>query len=155
MNDQKITRALILLLVVMNIGSLTMVWMSYGTSDDHPPTKPPVSTDFLKAELGWNEAQLAEFEQLRSTHHDKARVINEELRGLKQSMFEKVVNDTPDEQIDEITTQIGTKQAELDRLTYLHFRDVRDICEGDQKAKFDQLWQEIKSKGLPGPRNRR
>ncbi len=154
MNDRnRIKTWVIILLILMNIGSLSMVWLSSGGGPESNPKSTGVH-DFLMSELGWDKDQVAEYEALRKSHLDESKELHQKITALKDKVFGLVVADATEGELDVLLSQIAASHADLDRLTYEHFKAIRAIGGDEQKAKFDKLWNEVKQKVLPTPGKR-
>lgn len=132
---------------------LSMFFM--GNSEKRPKPSP-----FLEEALHFTEPQTREFHALRKEHHQKMMERNEEIRKLKDRFFEGITRDVPKVETDAINQKIGELVAEIDRITFEHFKEVRALCTPEQEKEFDKIITELLHGGgrqpgqpMPGPPN--
>lgn len=147
---KKFTTALIIGLLLLNVGLVTTIWLGDCNGPKGPHGNPPHGGLLFEKELGWDATQVAQFEALRAEHHKNMQGFHKELNVLKTQMLDLVTQES-DDGLEEVLTKIGAKHADLDRITYEHFTAIRNICGPDKRGKFDELWQDIKGKLMPGP----
>jgi protein CpxP len=149
---KKFTTALIVVLLLLNVGLVATIWMGDCNGSGHPHDGPPHRAgNLFESELGWDAAQADAFKTLRDEHHSSMQSIHEDLGKLKQQMLDLVTHDT-DAGLEEAITKISAKHTEMDRITFAHFRAVREICTPEQVSAFDTLWKDVKGKLMPGPK---
>ena len=59
-------------------------------------------------------------------------------------------NTTPDSLVNKSASFIGKKQKAVDLLMLKHFKNVRNLCTGQQLAKFDSLFKNVIAKITSG-----
>ncbi|UOD35135.1 hypothetical protein DSN97_02010 [Deferribacteraceae bacterium V6Fe1] len=145
----KFLRLLVFILVLLNISTLSVLWYSGFSKKDGQRFRPPVSEEkqvkrLLKENLGFNDEQVEKYLKLRKEHHKKALVIESEIKRLKKEMFDSLLTDNGAKEIPEsILQEILKKQATLERLTFYHFLDLKNLCGADQKEKLKILMSEV------------
>ncbi|MDN3666585.1 Spy/CpxP family protein refolding chaperone [Algibacter miyuki] len=103
---------------------------------------------FIAEQLDFNEKQLAAVKELNRKHHKKMRQNNDDLRGLKDALFSQLSNESLDETaIDSITSIIGVKEQELDKMAFYHFRSIQELCNETQKEEFKKIINDGLKKG--------
>lgn len=147
-------KALIILvgiLLLTNIISLAL-WLK---DDNH--RQPPRSnkggqsrfSTFLKNDVKFSEEQMKEYEALRKEYWQKAKPMLTELNQQKLSMFNKVTDDSVSiSLIDSMARNIGSKQAEVDKAFFNHFREIRSRCNDSQRPAFDSGFPTMVNKML-------
>jgi len=132
---------LILVLVILNIASLTAVWMEQK-GDEIPAIRERAMMDrrdhFLKRELNFTPAQQAQFDSLLDNHRDEMQEKMEEIRTLREELMGLMSNQEFTAEAEEIVRKIGEKQSELELMNYQHFKEVMAICNDEQKQIFLQ-----------------
>ncbi|HYV91768.1 MAG TPA: periplasmic heavy metal sensor [Chitinophagales bacterium] len=158
------SRLLIVALVVMvllNIGTLATLWMHHpehgGFSPHdhnmhHGPHGPPDPGDFIADKLHFNEQQQQQFEKLRDAHADSVHKFENENRELRKKFFDLLKSDyvNPAE-ADSLATAIGNHQKEIEMATFQHFNSLKNICNADQKKKFDDFLDDLMHMMRPPP----
>jgi len=148
---------LVVLLVVLNLGTITLLWIGRPPAPDSrerqvlPHQQDARLKDLLKRELKFNDEQIARYFQLRENHRQQFEKLNEEIRQLKQQMFDAVFSREPQPEISDSLLQLSLqKQAQLDRLTYQHFLDLKKLCNPDQQDQLKMLIGEFfRQQGAP------
>ncbi len=153
----------IIVLVVLNIGSIGLLW--YERTDQRPeqPLRGdrPTPEDFLAREVGMDDEQVATFRELRKEHFRETDPIKAEIHRLGRQMMGELFATTPDTaRVRQLSLELGEKQAEFELGVYRHFEDVKSICQPDQQEQLKGLILDaLRSKFPPpmedGPRGER
>jgi Spy/CpxP family protein refolding chaperone len=145
---------IITILVVLNLLSLTMVWMQRERAIA-PPQKesgsaPPGSVQLLQHEIGLSDEQVNKFQIMRSDHMEKTKIVNDELDRLKLQLVEEIFAPViADNRVDSITARIGVLQTQVERMRYDHFKSLVQICTPEQKEKLQPILREVFGKKGP------
>ncbi|HEV8283860.1 MAG TPA: hypothetical protein VGQ09_06105 [Chitinophagaceae bacterium] len=100
--------------------------------------------EFMQKKLGFNEQQAAKFQQLRDQHKEAIKPVMEEMKKLKDSLYNLLKEPgSNDSTAITLTNKIGEKQKEWELMIYHHFQKVRAICDSSQLPKFDSLVHRI------------
>lgn len=99
--------------------------------------------DFLEKELSFTQEQKDQFRLLREDHHAKVQAIRDSVRQLKRQFFEQLGKPMSDSDIAKVTADIAEKMAKVDKITFQHFREVRQMCTPAQQQKFDEVIDEM------------
>ncbi len=132
----------ILLIFLVGINAFFLFNYLGGSKHVENKTKPerggPVG--FIVRELGFSEDQMFELDMISRDHHHEMRRIRDDIKGLKDVLFNEISNERSNEVvIDSITTLIGQKIKERDIETFYHFKEVRALCTDEQKEKFKKI----------------
>jgi len=104
--------------------------------------------NFIVKELQFNKDQLNNFDQLNDQHHNKMRLLSDDLRKLKDELFSKIsVASVNENEVDSLTTLIGKKEKEKETEIFNHFRNIQDICTEKQKEKFKIIIKDALRRG--------
>lgn len=138
----------IILLVVINLLALgTILW--HVTRKPHAPPPPqkrdPDQTQyFLRNELNLSEKQVQRFEELGQQHHQQSMRIKNEIHRLKGEIMNELFLAEPDlTGIKNLAEEIGSKEAEKEILLFNHFLDLAEVCEPEQREKFNTIIHEL------------
>ena len=131
----------IILLVILNLGTLIMLWIGkpqqHGNPGDRIPDQIP---RLLKNEFGFDDYQVEQFLKLRNIHRQQMMQLNREIRVIKRQMFDEVLRDNPQPMIsDSLLRMSQEKQARIEQLTYQHFFELKQLCNPEQKKKLQLL----------------
>lgn len=154
--NKKLLNTVIIGLLVVNLGTLAMLWMKKGP--DGPPPPPPGGPHggpiemFLKRDLQFSDEQMAVFRELRIMHHQVVEPLHLEGRKLREKQFQLIGASDGKVQADSLGTLIGGNVKAVEGAVYDHFTAISEICSDDQKETFDELIQEIMKRASPrGP----
>lgn len=135
-------KIIIIFLVLLNMGTLSFVWIRVAFP---PPPHPPID-HFVVRELGFDTPQTEQFHKLKQAFFQKTQKTHENIRKLRHKLLtlssEKWSDELEKKSI-EITENIASHQEKLERLTFQHFREIRDICNPRQVEKFDKVLKKV------------
>lgn len=136
---------LLIFLIIVN-GFFVFNYLGRPNFEKDNPSKDPAS--FLTEELGFSELQIKEIEVINKKQHENMMTINHDVRRLKDELFSKLSSETINEQVvDSITTLIGLKQKEMDKMAFYHFRSIQEVCNDSQKEKFKTIMNDALQRG--------
>ena len=98
---------------------------------------------FLQSRIGFTDAQISEFNQLKQAHYQKLFPLFEDLRKTKDQFFVLVKDSLSASELDSLAGRIGDKQENLDRQVFETIRQVRSLCTPQQQIKFDSMLPKI------------
>ncbi|MBR9999588.1 MAG: periplasmic heavy metal sensor [Cyclobacteriaceae bacterium] len=142
----------ILVLIILNLASITAVWLEERDNQDpvmRDPARIGRREHFLKERLNFTFGQQAQFDSLLTHHRSELEATIEEIRSLREELMGMMKNQEFTTGAEEIVRQIGEKQSELELLNYRHFKEVLTICNDEQK----QIFLETVKRAV-GPRQR-
>ena len=135
--QNKFLVSLVAILLVANLG--LMLYFFVFKNRHEPERSRPVS-DFVQKELGLNAEQTEKFKQLRDEHRAAVKPVVDEMKKLKDSLYNLLRNPQPNDSVAKaMAKQIGDKQEEWEMLIFHHFEKVRAICDSSQLPKLDTL----------------
>lgn len=154
--NKKLLNIVIIGLLVVNLGTLTMLWMKKGP--DGPPPPPPHHGPhggpiemFLKNEVKFSDDQMADFRAARIRHQQTVEPLHLQGRKLRKQQFELIGQPDGKAKADSIADLIGQNTAAMEGSVFDHFNSIRDLCTSEQQQIFDQLIQDILKRAEPGP----
>lgn len=162
-DKNKMLSAAVILLLIINLGILGLLWYDRSQKISapermpkeermHPPgVMPPPDRmqsdggpkEFLIRELNLNEKQKTDYLRLVEEHQADMKRIKEKIRNEKDELwnnFSKSDKNTNAEEL--IASKIGEDQKQIELITFRHFKNVRELCDADQKEKFDEVIKE-------------
>lgn len=152
----------IIILIVLNAATLGTLWFQRsrvpGPVHEYPGKLPDDRKgpgNFLEKELGLSEEQAKQFDSLREQHRTEADKLLKEMQDSREELFTQIKSDSPDmSKVEELENKIGQKTTELEKATFEHFKQLRAICNDEQKKKFDEIivdaMKQAGPKGGPG-----
>jgi periplasmic protein CpxP/Spy len=108
-----------------------------------------VMRDFLKDSVGFNEQQLAQFDQIREQHRDSVKTLFDDMRNAKMAFYKQAGQSDTAAQM-AAADVIAQKQKALDVAFFTHFQDIRQLCTPEQITRYDSLVQKIVRRMVSG-----
>ena len=151
----RFVRWTIIVLVLLNVSTLAMLWFVSTRRPTGPPEHPRQRDEeaarFLQEELQLDDDQFQEYLRLRDAHRNRADRINRTLMELKREMLGELFHEHPDTvRAFAIARRTGSLQVELERITLMHFMELKDLCGIEQKDKLESLLQQFFHQHRPG-----
>lgn len=107
---------------------------------------------FMEKEIGFDEVQMKNFQNLREEFRTQISPLHKELRTLNSSLIMEATSNKPDTlECTRISRQIGDLHTEIKIITYLHMMQVAKIATPEQMKKLDAFYLEMFS-AEPGQR---
>lgn len=137
-----------IIMVILNIALLATAWV-VRYDRHHTGSKGSVPfrmQRFMERELNFSEAQKQAFDELRKEHFRESRAIFNDIKKYRRALFDELQGGEANQaqaRVDSLTTLIGNAQARLDAAIYEHFMEVRNMCNEEQKQKFDRIIQKV------------
>ena len=149
----------IVLLIIFNIVTLSIIWSNQRAKPGDFPRRPPRqsqrSLTLLQKELGLSNDQIERYNSLRQAHHQQTQILVREIPGLKKEMMDEIFKDSPDTlKVREYSKLIGEKQSEIERLTFNHLLDLKELCGEGQAEKLHGLLNEFFRQQQPMEKHR-
>jgi len=105
-------------------------------------------------ELDFNDTQVNKFEELVKQHRSGMNDLEKKGREIRENYFKLMTSDSLDYKAKEnLEAAIAENQKNIDAITFDHFKQVRVLCNDEQKAKFDKMIGEVMMhmRGSHGP----
>lgn len=141
---------IILLLLCMNIGMLILFLVGRPETLPHagsardPEQEQARIEQVLKQELGFDHSQIKKFISLRGQHKARMRTLQEEMRLLKNQMFDRVLLDGSEARLsDSLLILTQQTQNKIEYQTFMHLLDVKQLCTPKQRQKLGILLREL------------
>ncbi len=151
MNKSKVGIILIVLLVLLNVCTLSFFWLQHNSTERDGAGS--ATKDFIIKEVGLNDEQIRRFDSLRKIHQSEMIMLNKQSRDLHDQLFENISMVQIDSiLINNISNQISKIEVEKQELTLYHFRAFRKLLTPLQQNKFDKIIKKVLRRlGRPGP----
>jgi len=144
---------IIIALFLLNIGTLTFMWINRPPHPPPPPefikngNPPPPqgnASDFLIHELKLNDAQQKDYEKLRDEHRASMKKIHEEIGKTRDEMFSMLSGGNADTaKANTLSAKVGELEKQVQQITFEHFTKVKALCDDTQKKKFEEIIGEV------------
>ena len=98
----------------------------------------------LQKEVGFSDAQLDQYQALRTQQRKTIKPLFNSIRSSKESFYELLYKENlPDSILHKDADSIATTQKQLDLQMFDHFKKIRNICTPDQVSKFDSSIKKV------------
>lgn len=152
MNKLRFLTWTVILLLLLNAGTLIYLLMSKRTETDQRPPRGEGASKFIIEQLKLDDKQQLQFAELRHQHQEIIRRIQDQDRSLHDEYFNLLKTDTPDKaKADSISLLIAKQRSAIEAATFEHFLQLRRLCNDDQKKLFDATIDEI-MRQMGGPK---
>ena len=144
----------VIALIVLNATTLTIFWVERKSNHDLPPKQENrgATASYLTKELAFDSIQQLQYNQLVLKHRQSTRQIRKEIRNAKDAFFELLSDSSiSDDSIKAASKRVSDIEQQLDILTFNHFKEVRTICNAEQKKKFDSIIKNAVQMMAPPP----
>lgn len=146
-----VTTALILL-VILNVTLLSVLWWQ----NIHAPAPRPVTLTrevsrqiYFQLPLSLTRSQAASFQELRRQHFRKVRPQIQAIGSLKQQLVEESFQESPDTmKITALATELGNRQAEIERELAHHFHELAMTCTPAQRDSLKTMLGELATRKI-------
>lgn len=136
----------IVFLVVMNLATLTLLWLGKPASPGRPEGPPDPIKDqkriehLLKKELGFDSQQTAQYLKMRREQREIVLQLQNEIRRIKREMFDEVLQDDPQPVLSDSLLKLSqAKMAALEQQTFDYFVALKKLCKPEQQDKLKLL----------------
>lgn len=145
MNNTKYLKIIILLLILINLSTISFMWFS-------KPSRNDVVGDFFTRELQFTTKQKEQFIVLREHHRREREVLKINNKKAHDAFFNLLKSPLVDSiPIKKAVAQILKIKEKEEWSTFYHFQKVRSICNEIQKQKFDKIINEAARMMAPRP----
>jgi periplasmic protein CpxP/Spy len=147
MKKESFYTIIIILLLVLNFGTLSFIWLHRGPGGS--PHDGPDHLIFEKLKL--DNKQKGQFEILKHEHHSQMLIIQEESSKLHQQLFDLLKKEPVDTSLrNNVIRKLAQNNYQKELVTFQHFQKLRGILNPDQIDNFDDFVQDL-SRHLLGP----
>lgn len=155
LTQQKMIKWLIVILLVVNIISLSIIWIL--VTKNNPPRlggeKPLGIMEMMQKELNLSEEQQKKFNELRESNSAHTRDLFNQINKMKNILSDEV-NKIPMDtlKVNKLIGDLGVIQSQIEKLRVKHFNELLSLCTPEQREKFIPVLKNIYSG--PPPRDR-
>ena len=147
-NNNKILTIAVVLLLLTNIGLVAFMMLGKGKKggNKHQGNREPF--EMMVKELNMTEQQQKDYRQLKEAHFNNVRPLFDSIRAAKTAFYSLIKGGpVSDSLMNEYTAGISAKQAALEKVTFAHFRQVRNIFTAEQQPKYDSFLLKMMQRG--------
>jgi periplasmic protein CpxP/Spy len=150
MNNARFLKAVIVVLIVLNIGTLAFIWFTRPGSGSS--NRRPFPQGFLVKELELSKSQQRDYFRLRRNHRQSLEQLQDRDKVLHTRFFNQLFSETPvSKSVANLADSIAENRRSMEILTYDHFNQVREMLTPVQQRKFQKIFDEVLRMVLPPP----
>ena len=102
------------------------------------------------------DQQQKDYKGLKEAHFKKVRPLFDSIRAAKTAFYSLIKNgQVSDSVLNAHTANITAKQAVLEKITFAHFREARNIFTAEQQPKYDSFLLKMMQRGRRDSSGRR
>jgi Spy/CpxP family protein refolding chaperone len=144
-NNKILTIAVVLLLLV-NIA--LVIFMVKGRKPAEKGRGKGDPFEMMVKELNMSDQQQKDYKEQKEEHFKNIKPLLDSVRAAKTAFFALIKDTTvSDSTIAVYGQRISEKQAAIDKLTFAHFKRVRNLFTPEQQPKFDEFIQKMMQRG--------
>ncbi len=147
MNDRFFTRLVIIVLVLINLGTLGFIWVGHQRLADGPPRPGGAPKDvvgYLTKQLGLTSGQQDTIAELQNNFKRDIREAEENYRSLHPPYFNQLQGaDVDSAKVEQALDALTEGSRKIEELTFNHFRKVRAVCNPGQQKRFDEIVNDV------------
>ena len=99
---------------------------------------------FLQKDIGFNDQQLVQYDELSKTHKENVKPSFDAMRNNREQELKQLSADGfNDSAIQVAADKSASMQKDIVKNMFLHFRDIRKLCTPEQQPRFDSLFYKI------------
>ncbi|MEP0985420.1 hypothetical protein [Ekhidna sp.] len=122
------------ILLVINVGLVVL----FVFRPKHPSRQMGARAQ-ISQKLAFTEVQEKQFGEMVQTHRQAVRELMIEERTLVRSYFEQLSTEASSEDKEILLQQIMKLKKDKIILTYNHFEELKELCNEEQLAKFEEV----------------
>jgi hypothetical protein len=146
--------AIVILAIMYFSTFLTIIIHSKNTIQSDTITRPEqVQSDsasqgysgrYFRDQLNLSRFQMDRFNDFNPVFRQQAREIYIELTKKRDRMLTEMAAQNSDKiKLDMLSDSIGYLHANLKKLTYIYYMDIKNLCNKEQQEKLEQLFGEM------------
>jgi protein CpxP len=141
----KVFLIIIAILVIANIAMLTyFLQKKEGNNRYNRGDRKAFMINFLQKEIGFNQAQVLQYDTLSNQLHEKMGTLFENIRNNKNEQFKQLVaGNFSDTTINMVAEKSAANQKIMEVQMSNHIKKIRQLCTTEQLPKFDSLFIKV------------
>lgn len=146
MKANKLLVFLVVVLIAINITSL--FFLIPGSKKGKHGKEPHKPAQFLTERIGFDETQKARFMELVDEHKEAMRPLQRQImEAHRTSILDRLSDKDNGDQNDQALCEV---MNEMTILHFEHFDEVMNLCNEEQKKKFEEILPELLSNMFGG-----
>ncbi len=147
-SKNKISLWIIVILVLLNLFTLSTIWYNQFRTPDRPPRQEVghrrQGLKVLEQKLNLTAEQITVFADIRQRHFEKMEPLQKEIFSCRRELMDELYKTEPDTvRISSLAKRIGEKEILRERYIFEHFMEMKSACTPEQKEKFEILLKQL------------
>jgi hypothetical protein len=130
-------KVIIWILVIINIGLILFMFLQHRTHQR------PRIVKILNIE----GERASEINRMEIIHFKEKKKLIDKSKKLRAKLLFSFENEIPESQADSILHLISNNQFELDKMTYLFFKDIKSKCSLKEREKLNNFFTRVLEEG--------
>ena len=130
-------KVIIWILVTINIGLISFMFLQHR---QHPR---PRIVNILNIE----DARANEINRKELIHFNMKKKLMDKSKKLRAQLLLSFENELPESQVDSILHLISANQYELDKMTYIFFKDIKSNCSKKERKQLNDFFTRVLEEG--------
>ncbi len=130
-------KVIIWILVTINIGLISFMFLQ------HRPHQRPRIVNILNIE----DARANEINRKELIHFNMKKKLMDKSKKLRAQLLLSFENELPESQVDSILHLISANQYELDKMTYIFFKDIKSNCSKKERKQLNDFFTRVLEEG--------
>jgi len=140
---------LVIVLLVLNLIVVSAFWFLNGGKnlgnlgrDDRSGQGAGPRNEIIDR-LHFDKSQVSQYDSLIVKHRESVGEKEKQIQELRTSLFMGVSTGMDSMKKDSLIDEIGSLNANIQRIHHGHFLDIQKICKPEQRADFENLTKEL------------
>lgn len=152
---------IVVILAIMNISTLGTImynrYISSNNSEVVSVTRMRMKNDpenfsgrYFRDKLGLDKEQMEKFREINTEFRQKAHEVTQELFRIREEMLNQLsLPDTDTVKLSLLSDSIGMMHADLKKLSFRYYLDVKNICRPDQQEELQFIFRDAFIQDMP------
>jgi periplasmic protein CpxP/Spy len=143
MDKIKLLTFSVILLLVINIGTLLFLVFSFGDGL-HGLRHRPKPDKIIIGKLHLSEKQQKQYRELIHWHRSQINNLESHIQHTKHELYLQLLKPDVDQIVkDSLIDHLSKIQKKIEDTHFKHFQDIKKICTKEQIQDFDDLTEEL------------
>lgn len=144
MEKTKLLTISVIGLLLLNLGTLSFVFLNGQKEHRGPHEQEPRPKDIIIEKLHFDAAQQKEYEKLIDWHQHEIRSYDDSIREVKNELYQQLsLQQTHSKLKDSLTSLLADYQKQIEATHFKHFEDIKKLCSPNQLQDFNVLTEEL------------
>ena len=148
MSNPSKNKTLVFLIVILLLANVALLVYFLWLKEPERPIRRDSSSDrfaeALKKDVGFSDAQIAQYKQMKDAKWDKIKSRFDDLRKAKDNFFHLIGEENINDSIlNSAADSIAQRQKSLDLQAFIHLKELRTVCTPEQQPRYDSLVQRV------------